>query len=342
MTEKRQVKLIAAGVLSAGFAVLLMWLYLVGGSAPATSPVSSAHHYFDYLGDGTEVISPIPQQVQLDARKVGLGEMLFQDPILSDSNVSCETCHSLTQAGVDQLPVSINVQGGFDVMNTPTVFNAGFNQYQMWSGRVASLEQQIDDVINNDKHMNSSWPAILQRLRRHDVYPALFADIYADGISVPAIQDALATFERSLITPDSAFDRYLRGDKQAISSEQKEGFRLFKDYGCISCHQGINLGGNVRALLGVFIERTKPGSDARGGSAEVELPQSEVNIYRAPPLRNVARTAPYFHNGSIANLHEAVIVMARSQLGRDMPAEHADKIVAFLDSLTGEYRGKPL
>jgi cytochrome c peroxidase len=227
-------------------------------------------------------------------------------------------------------------------MNTPTVFNAGFNQYQMWSGRVALLEQQIDDVINNDKHMNSSWPAILQRLRRHDVYPALFADIYADGISVPAIQDALATFERSLITPDSAFDRYLRGDKQAISSEQKEGFRLFKDYGCISCHQGINLGGNVRALLGVFIERTKPGSDARGGSAEVELPQSEVNIYRAPPLRNVARTAPYFHNGSIANLHEAVIVMARSQLGRDMPAEHADKIVAFLDSLTGEYRGKPL
>lgn len=190
-----------------------------------------------------------------------------------------------------------------------------------------------------------TWPEVLERLRQSPAYARTFAASYPDGISEANVRNALATFERTLITPDSRFDRYLRGERGALSSTELQGYQLFKDLGCVSCHQGINVGGNLYQKFGVmgdyFAERGSP-TPADLGRFNVTGDPADKYTFKVPSLRNVARTAPYFHDGSAATLEQAVAVMARYQLGRLIsPTEIAD-IVAFLQTLTGNYQGKPL
>lgn len=299
-------------------------------------------HFLDYLGNGESEITALPKEVELDQRKVSLGEKLFKDPVLSPAQFSCTTCHVLENYGIDSRDRSITIQGGLDLMNTPSVFNVAFNQFFAWTGHLYSLEQQLDDVINNVKHFDSSWSYIQKKLENHPEYPALFEDIYTDGISRSSISDAIVEFERSLITPDSRFDRYIEGDESALGAEEKQGFQLFKEYGCIACHQGINLGGNLRIKFGIVENPFSNNKNLTAIDKGLESKTGDIEdryVFRVPSLRNVAVTGPYFHSGTIHDLSEAVSIMAKYQLGREIPENDKEMIVSFLKTLTGKLPG---
>lgn len=290
---------------------------------------------------------PLPQSVELDVRKVALGQSLFHDARLSrDDTVSCASCHSLGTGGVDNRARSVGVAGGVGTVNAPTVFNSGLNFVQFWDGRAPSLESQIDGPVNHPQEMASSWPQVLAKLEADAHYPDVFAALYPGGISVDAVKDALATFERSLITPDSRFDRFLRGDTQALNAQEQRGYVLFQSYGCASCHQGQNLGGNMFEKMGLmgdyFADRGGPVTAADNGRFNVTGKAVNLHEFRVPPLRNVALTAPYFHDGYAQTLEQAVAIMAKYQLGRPMPSDDLSAITAFLHSLSGQYQGNPL
>ncbi len=293
-----------------------------------------------------EPIEPITQYIQLDAKKVALGNSLFHDPRLSaDDSISCATCHNLQTGGVDRLPHSVGINGAVGNINTPTVFNSGFNFSQFWDGRAESLEDQIDGPTHNPLEMGSNWPEIISKLNRSSDYVAQFDELYADGINPDNIKDAIATFERSLYTPNSRFDQYLRGDSNAITEEEKEGYALFKENGCISCHQGINVGGNIYqkfGILGDYFGDRGNLTEADLGRFNVTGEEADRHFFKAPSLRNVALTPPYFHDGSTQTLEEAVSIMAKYQLGRTFSEEEIDLIVKFLHTLTGEYNNTPL
>jgi len=291
-----------------------------------------------------EPISPIPLSVDLNADKVALGSMLFHDPRLShDDSVSCATCHSLSTGGVDRLPRSIGIGGQQVGRNAPTVFNSGFNFRQFWDGRAATLEDQIDGPITGPSEMGSNWPEIIHKLSTAPEYETRFAALYSEGVASGSIKNAVATFERSLNTPNSPFDRYLRGDTTALTRQEVDGYQAFKSFGCVSCHQGVNVGGNMYQRLGIM-EPLAPnlslGNDA--GRFRLTGDDTDKHAFKVPGLRNVAVTAPYFHVGSAGTLETAVLVMGRYQLGRQLTATEIQLLVTFLKTLTGEYEGHAL
>lgn len=291
-------------------------------------------------------VQPLPDRVEVDPGKVALGERLFHDARLSgDGSISCSSCHGLHTAGVDNRVRSIGVNGVEGDINALTVFNSGFNFVQFWDGRAATLEEQIEGPLNNPREMASSWPQAIARISGDATYSAQFLRLYRDGITAANIKDAIATFERSLVTPDSRFDKYLRGDQSALTGDEKRGYELFQSYGCISCHQGVNLGGNMfekMGLMGDYFSDRGNLTDADLGRFKLNREEHSRHEFRVPGLRNVARTAPYFHDGHAQSLHQAVAIMARYQLGRPMPQDDVDAIVAFLNTLTGEYKGRKL
>ena len=299
----------------------------------------------EYLGDGTQLILPIPTQLNLDEQKVLLGEKLFADSRLSETGFSCVTCHHPANAGMDGLELSLIAGGGFDTKNTPTVFNSGFNAMQLWNGRAETLETQLNRVIKNPGHMNSSWPAIMSKLQQDDSYITSFNRSYPDGMNQQNITHALITYERSLTTPDSDFDRYLRGNENAITADQLKGFQLFQDYGCISCHQGVNVGGNLFVKFGIFeshLSKKETLTEYDYGRFSYTKQSKDKFVFRVPSLRNVSQTSPYFHDGSVATLPEAIKIMAKVQLDIDLPDEDIRLIESFLISLRGFYKGKML
>lgn len=292
------------------------------------------------------VVQPLPEEVELNPDKVALGERLFHDVRLSgNDSVACSSCHALNSGGVDNRVHSLGVNGAEGNINAPTVFNSGFNFVQFWDGRAATLEEQIEGPVNNPKEMASNWPQVIAKLSGDAGIADQFSRLYRDRITPTNIKDAIATFERSLVTPNSRFDKYLRGDQAALSDNEKRGFELFLSYGCASCHQGVNLGGNMFEKMGLmgdyFADRGSP-TAADMGRYQLDHTEHSMHEFKVPSLRNVARTAPYFHDGSAQTMQQAVIIMARYQLGRPMPEKDVDAIVAFLESLTGEYKGKPL
>ena len=293
-----------------------------------------------------EPISPIPESISLDAKKVALGKRLFDDPRLSkDNTVACASCHGLSKGGVDGLQRSVGIRGQEADINAPTVFNSGFNFKQFWNGRAVSLEDQIDGPTHHPKEMGSSWPEIIAKLSQDEYYASEFARIYGDGIQPNFIKDAIATFERSLITPNSRFDRYLKGDRNALSRDEIEGYHKFKSYGCIACHQGVNVGGNMYERLGIMADYFKDRGNltpADAGRFSITGNKADMHVFKVPSLRNVALTAPYFHDGSAATLEQAVVTMGKYQLGVFIPPGDVTLIVKFLHTLTGEYNGKPL
>lgn len=337
----RSLPFLAALVAVAGVIAWLLWSSLF--------PVRLAAHMpavvLAPVGNG-EAITPLSQSIRLDAGKVALGNRLFHDKRLShDDSVACAGCHDLSKGGADGRRHAVGIGGQEGTINAPSVFNSGFNFKQFWDGRAATLEDQIDGPVNNPRELGSSWPEVIAKLRQDPQLTEAFARIYPDGIQAANIKDAIATFERSLITPDSRFDRFLRGDRSAITADELKGYRLFQSYGCVSCHQGVNIGGNMFARLGVMRDYFKD----RGHATPVDLGRFNVtglpehtHVFKVPSLRNVALTAPYLHDGSQQTLEQAVATMGKYQLNVTIPLQDATLIANFLRTLTGEHDGKPL
>jgi cytochrome c peroxidase len=293
-----------------------------------------------------EPIVPIPLSLGLDPPRVALGARLFHEVRLSHDNTrACATCHPLERGGMDGRPRAITAQGPPHPRNTPSVFNAGLNAALNWDGRATTLEAQAELVLLQPSLMHTTWPELLAKLQADADYVARFTTAYADGLTPATVVDALASFERSLLTPNARFDRYLRGERQALTAPEQQGYRLFKAYGCVACHQGINIGGNMYQKFGIFAAPDAMGSPAAAadpGRYGVTMVARDRAVFRVPSLRNVAVTAPYFHDGRAATLEEAVDTMARVQLGRTIPPEEIGVIVQFLQTLTGDYHGRPV
>lgn len=293
-----------------------------------------------------EPIKPIPTDQKLDPAKVALGDRLFHDKRLSrDNTMSCASCHDLGRGGVDGSPFSVGIGGAKGGINAPTVYNAALNFRQFWDGRAASLEEQAAGPVHNPIEMGSNWAEVLGKLNKDAALVGEFKKIYPDGLKPRNIQDAIAVFERSLVTPNARFDKYLRGDKTALSGDEVRGYQLFKSYGCVACHQGVNVGGNMFQTFGVmgdyFGKRGNP-QPSDLGRYNVTKVESDKHVFKVPSLRNVALTAPYFHDGSAQTLQDAVDVMFKYQLGRPAAPQDKELIVKFLNTLTGERNGKLL
>jgi cytochrome c peroxidase len=335
-----------AAVLLAGFVLLRR---SSTGSAPAGGPPSAPEAvHSPEAGSASSAfflanspIQPIPAKVDLDPRKVALGERLFHDAGLSkDGTISCASCHDISAGGDDGRRVSTGIGGAQGALNAPTVLNSAFNFRQFWDGRARSLEDQVDGPIQHPDEMGMQWSKVLDHLTGDPEYTRLFAQAYGGAPSQEWVKDAIATFERSLTTPGCAFDRHLLGDASALSAQARAGYELFLSLGCISCHQGVNTGGNMFQPLGkmgdFFAGREEEVRPSDLGRFNVTGEERDRFTFKVPSLRNVELTAPYFHDGSVATLEDAVQLMARFQLGEDLTAEEVGLIVAFLKALTGE------
>ncbi len=279
-----------------------------------------------------EPITPLPETIKVNQAKAKLGQALFFDPMLShDGTISCASCHDLQNGGDDGLKVSFGIQGQQGSVNAPTVYNAVFNFRQFWDGRAKNLKEQAAGPVENPVEMGSSFKEVIPKLKKSK-YKKLFDAIYDDGITKETITDAIAEYEKTLITPNSRFDKYLKGDKKALTENEKEGYELFKSKGCISCHHGENIGGNLYNKFGIFSESNSKWL----GRYNVTHKERDKYFFKVPSLRNVAKTAPYFHDGRTYDLQEAVTIMSQYQLGRHITKEEIAKITAFLQSLNGE------
>jgi cytochrome c peroxidase len=294
-----------------------------------------------------EPIKPLPPSPALDASKVKLGFQLFHDPRFSDDGtVSCASCHVLTQGGADRgKRVSKGVRHQDGEINTPSVLTAAHNFHQFWDGRSPSLEDQVSHVLANPREFAATWPEVIQRFSQDAGLVGTVRAIYGEAPSQKNLSDALATYERSL--PEaSRFDRFLRGENSAITAEERQGYEKFKSYGCVACHQGVNVGGNMFQRLGAlgnyFADRGTPETRADLGRFNVTKKESDRYVFKVPSLRNVALTAPYFHDGSAATLEAAIAVMFKYQLGRAAPAEDQRLIAQFLRTLTAQSLEKSL
>jgi cytochrome c peroxidase len=289
-------------------------------AAAAAQPVT------DQVRADQEAITPIAAPSSQDPKRTQLGERLFGDRRLShDNSHSCLSCHDIATNGAsantdDTLP------GQPKSLNTPTVFNASLSFRLNWEGNIRSLEEGIGHVLGSPAIMASSADEVVGKLRADPEMVEQFRDTYGREPDIGAVLDAIATYERSLVTPNSRFDRWLAGETGAITPDELSGYQVFKSLGCITCHQGVNVGGNLFQRHGVFHPLGSP----------------NPVLLRVPSLRNVATTAPYFHDGSAATLPEAVKKMGVAQLDRVLTAQQVAAIVSFLNTLTGTYRGREL
>ncbi len=285
-------------------------------------------------------IQPLAQETTLDREKVALGKKLFFDPRLSrDNTISCASCHDMAAGGADGVDLSVGIGGARTSVNSPTVLNSGLNFAQFWDGRAATLEEQIDGPVHHPGEMGSNWQEVLSKLRSVPEYVAAFNRIYPGGMQIQSVKDAIATYERSLVTPNARFDRFLKGDSAAINQEERAGYELFSALGCISCHQGRGVGGNMFQRFGVvgnyFKDRGNV-TQADYGRYNVTGNDDDLHVFKVPSLRNVELTAPYLHDGSAETLEAVVRIMARYQIGQELQAQEVNQIVAFLKTLTGE------
>lgn len=321
-------------------AKLLQWIHdhrVANYSNPATAP--------RFAG---EPVQPLPDSLPTDARKAALGEMLYNDPRLSsDNTVSCASCHGLHTGGVDNRRYSEGVNGSLGGVNAPTVFNAALNFEQFWDGRAHTLADQAGGPPLNPVEMAStSWEQIIGKLKADPKFTAMFLKVYPGGYSGEAITEAIGEYEKTLITPDSRFDLYLKGDSTAITAQEQHGYELFKENRCATCHVGPLLGGQSFEYMGLaqdyFAARGEEMTEEDNGRFKQTQKAYDRHRFKVPGLRNVALTFPYYHDGTRETLSEAVDDMARFQVGRQLSAQDRDDIVAFLGTLTGKFRGREL
>ncbi len=294
--------------------------------------------------------APAPADNPTTPAKVELGRMLFMDPRFSSTGtVSCNSCHNVMLGGEDNRPVSMGVHGQVGGRSAPTVWNSAFNSAQFWDGRAGSLEEQAKGPVTNPIEMGmSDIEKAMGRVRMIPGYRDYFEKAFGkDSMTVDNAAKAVAAFERTLITPNSPYDRYAKGDKKALTKQQIRGLETFTETGCNSCHSGAAFNGPTLPAGTPFLNKfpvfsdnsyvTKYGLDKDGGREQVTKKAVDRNMFKVPTLRNVAITAPYFHNGAVKTLDEAVRVMAKVQLNRDLSDAQVKDIVAFLEGLTGEF-----
>lgn len=269
-----------------------------------------------------------------------MGFRLYHDPRLSgDDSIACAHCHQLSAGGVDGRKTSLGVDDQVGPINAPTVFNAAFNIAQFWDGRAATLQDQAGGPPLNPIEMSSkSWDEIIAKLDKDQAFKQAFLKVYPQGFSGKTITNAIAEFERTLITPNAPFDRYLRGDASALTAQQKHGYQLFKDNRCATCHAGVSMGGESYEPLGLMADYPFGKlTSADIGRMNVTQDLRDRLRQKVPTLRNVELTAPYFHRGDVKTLDEAVKLMLKYQVGVTLPQKDVDDIVAFLKSLNGVY-----
>jgi cytochrome c peroxidase len=287
--------------------------------------IAVLHLSFAFPVAAEEPITPIPEAPVQNSRILALGERLFHDPRLSHGNTrSCASCHDIRTNGASAYGHDLTSEGGAIALNTPTVFNATLSFRLGWAGHIRSLESQAEQTLFNPQIMATNREEVLNKLRSDPDTNKQFRDAYGRELELADLLDAIATYERSLLTPGSRFDRWLSGDAGAITQEEFSGYQQFKSLGCVSCHQGVNVGGNLLQRHGIFHPLAAP----------------EPEVLRVPSLRNVATTPPYFHDGSALTLPDAVKAMGIAQLGRVLTEQQIAAIVAFLKTLNGTYRGQ--
>ena len=284
----------------------------------------------------TEPVQPIAPAKITNPGQVELGKKLWFDPRLSKSGfISCNSCHNLSMGGSDNLKSSIGDRWQQGPINSPTVLNSSLNLAQFWDGRAKDLKEQAGGPIANPGEMAFTHELAVDLLRSIPQYVQEFKTVFGhDKLTIAEVTTAIAAFEETLVTPNSRFDQWLQGDKQALKNDELAGYKLFKDSGCVACHNGPNLGGNSFQKMGI-VEPYKTTSTAEGRSAVTGNDADRFN-FKVPTLRNVELTYPYFHDGSADTLAQAVDVMGRLQLGRKFSDDENGKIVAFLKTLTGD------
>ncbi len=290
--------------------------------------------------EATEPLAALPGQVEYDAEKMALGRRLYFDPILSgDDSVACATCHSFEHGGAEPRAVSTGIGGAEGRVNALTVLCASLDFAQFWDGRAATLEEQVQSQVSDPVVMGSAWPELVVEVRSVPSYRDAFAAAYADGVTQANIANAIAEYERSLITP-SRVDAFLNGAEHALTAQERRGFDAFHDVGCTRCHIGQNIGGSMYQKMGLArdwfgtLDRELTAADM--GRFDVTHLEADRYYFKVPTLRNVAQTAPYLHDGSQARLDDVVRIMGRYQLGTELRRAQVDDIVAFLRALDGE------
>ncbi len=306
--------------------------------------------YNDYLPAerALEPVRPIEQSVYVDDAKASLGHDLFHDTRLSvDNTVSCATCHALETAGVDNHQYSHGVNDQLGGVNAPTVYNAVYNFVQFWDGRAKTLaDQAAGPPLNPVEMASASFDEIVAKLSADKEFKKAFEEVYPEGLSQATITDAIEEFERTLVTPNSRFDKWLRGDDSAITAEELEGYELFKKFDCATCHVGPNLGGESYELMGLrkhyFADRGLELTNEDNGRFKETQDERDRHRFKVPGLRNIEHTWPYYHDGTRETLEDAVRDMGIYQSGVELTEAQVSAIVSFLKTLTGEYKGQLL
>jgi cytochrome c peroxidase len=283
-----------------------------------------------------EPVSPIKPVQNINLAQVELGKKLYFDPRLSKSGfISCNSCHNLSMGGTDNIKTSIGDKWQQGPINAPTVLNSSLNVAQFWDGRAADLKEQAGGPIANPGEMASSHTLALDVIRSIPAYVTEFKQVFgSDKIDIDKVTQAIAEFEKTLVTPNSPFDQWLLGDKDALTADELTGYKLFKNSGCVACHNGEALGGTSFQKMGV-VEPYQTKSKVEGLAA-VTGKDADRFKFKVPTLRNVEMTYPYFHDGEAETLTEAVDIMGRLQLGKKYSDKENAQIVAFLKTLTGD------
>lgn len=295
--------------------------------------------------------APAPADNPTTPAKIELGKMLYFDPRLSSNGtVSCFSCHNVMEGGDDHRTTSIGVHGQAGGRNAPTVWNAAFHSVQFWDGRAASLEDQAKGPPANPIEMGmTNLDAVSDRIEKIPGYKAYFDHAFGKGqnINIDNIAKAIAAYERTLITPNSPYDLYVKGDQQAMTAQQIRGMQTFADTGCTACHSGANFSGPTLPTGQGFYQKfpmftnseyvSKYGLMNDMGRMASTSKEEDKNMWRVPTLRNLEHTAPYMHTGSVKQLDEAVRLMAKTQLDKSLSDKEVADIVAFLGALNGEF-----
>jgi cytochrome c peroxidase len=282
-----------------------------------------------------EPIVPIPLDEPIDIPKAKLGQELFFDTLLSrDNSTACVSCHDIYNGGADERSVSIGFNGAKGNIQAPTVLNARYNFKQFWNGRANTLLEQATGPLSNPSEHNMDPKKVQDRVSLSNKYKKMFKEVYGTySITYELILDAIVEFENALTTPNAKFDKYLRGEIK-LTHEEQEGYKLFKQYGCITCHNGINVGGNSFQKMGTFIAYNA--TITFPDRSDITHNKEDINVFKVPTLRNIAKTAPYFHDASARTLKEALSIMSKHNLGIELSNQESDKIILFLETLSGE------
>lgn len=331
---------------------------MVKGSMPPTRYValywdaalseSEQRMFVNYIKKHSAVFDmrSIPEEnfFKPDVSRVALGEKLFADKRLSGSGtMSCVSCHKLDDGGSDHASVSLSDSHKSTMYNTPTVFNAAYNYAQNWTASAKNLKEQVQFHVEDERILNARWTTIISRLSQDSSLLSAFNKSYSDGLNASNIADAISSFEQTLLTPGSRFDRYLQGENAALTEEEKAGFEIFKSHDCASCHLGPSLGGQSLEKMGFYRDYFS-GSNAdkptNWGRFNVSRNARDRYKFKVPNLRNIELSHPYLHDGSAKKLEDAVRIMSEHQIDKPLTDSEIKLLCKFLKTLTGEYKGK--